>query len=40
MHQRLKKIKLTVRYLIGFASIFTKRSDRSVCVDTLEHIPI
>ncbi len=33
VHRPIQKIPLTMHYLFGFASAFTKRPDRSVCVD-------
>jgi hypothetical protein len=35
VHRRIQKIQLTVHYLIGFASTFPIRLDRSVWVDAL-----
>ncbi len=35
VHQRIQRIQLTVHSLIGGASTFTNRPDRSVCVDAL-----
>jgi len=35
VHRRIQKIPLKAHYLVGFASTFTSRPDRYVCVDTL-----
>ncbi len=35
VHRRLQRLQLMAHYLIGFASTFTNRPDRSVCVDAL-----